>query len=211
MELFIAIHLFLATVLLVLSSLFDSLRRCRWFCDILKQEKTKSLLRFSSDLLRNDYWNLNSKKRSESGWIETHYHQKELLGKYYASVVVIALQQYGLRRSPTVWRRNFILRYKNINLGFGGDQIENVLLRINNIVLPKSIRYFVIHCGTNNIDTSSSDEISVGVVTIARSISHRYPNIEVIVGDLLPRDIHWSTRRVKINKTNDYLRDYCKK
>ena len=106
----------------------------------------------------------------------------------------------GIGRYPTV-ERNFILRNK----------IENVLWHINDIVLPKSIRSVVIHCGTNNIDTSSSDEISVGVVTIARSIFHRYPNIEIIVSGLLPRDIHWSTRRVKINETNDYLRDYCKK
>ena len=103
------------------------------------------------------------------------------------------------------------MQYKTVNLGIGGDQIENVLWHINDIVLPKSIRSIVIHCGTNNIDTSSSDEISVGVVTIARSIFHRYPNIEIIVSGLLPRDIHWSTRRVKINETNDYLRDYCKK
>ena len=78
-------------------------------------------------------------------------------------------------------------------------------------MLPKSIRSVVIPCVTNNIDTSSSDEKSVGVVTIARSISHHYPNIEITVSGLLPRDIHWSTRRVKINETNDYLRDYCKK
>ena len=78
-------------------------------------------------------------------------------------------------------------------------------------MLPKSIRSVGIHCGTNNIDTSSSNEISVGVVTIARSICHCYPNIEIIVSGLLPRDIHWSTRRVKINETNDYRRDYCKK
>ena len=69
-----------------------------------------------------------------------------------------------------------------------------------------SIRSVVIYCGTNNIDTSNSDEISVGVVTIARSTYRRYPNIEVIVSGLLPRDIHWSTRRVKINKTNDYCK-----
>ena len=75
----------------------------------------------------------------------------------------------------------------------------------------KSIRSVAIHCDTNNIDTSSSDETSVGVVTIARSVSHRYPNIELTVSGLLPRDIHWSTRRIKINETNDYLRDYCKK
>ena len=73
------------------------------------------------------------------------------------------------------------------------------------------MRSVVIHCGTNIINTSSSDEISVGVVTFARSISHRYPNIEVIVSGLLPREIHWSKRRVKNNKTNASLRDYCKK
>ena len=66
-------------------------------------------------------------------------------------------------------------------------------------------------CGTNNIDTSSSDEIRLGVLTNAKSISHRYPNKQIIVRGLLPRYIHWSTRRVKINETNDYLRDYIKK
>ena len=103
------------------------------------------------------------------------------------------------------------MQYKTVNLGIGRDRIENVLWRINDIVLPKSIRSVVIHWGTNNIDTSSSDEISVGVVTITRSISHRYRNIEIIVSALLPRDISWFTQRVKINETNDYLRDYCKK
>ena len=123
-----------------------------------------------------------------------HYYQKKLLRKSYASVVVIDDSIVaGLRRGPTVWR-NFILQYKTVNLGIGGDRIKNVLWRINDILLPKSIRSVVIHCGTNNIDTSGSDEISVGVVTIARSIFHRDPNIET-----------------KINETNDYLRDYCKK
>ena len=163
------------------------------------------------DFLRNGYRNLDLKKRSKSGWIETHYRQKELLRKSYVSVVGIGDSIVaGLSRYPT-GRRNFILRYKTINLGIGGDRTENVLWLINNIVLPKSIRSVVIHCVTNNIDTNSSDEISVGVVTIARSIFHRYLNIGVIVSGLLPRDIHRSTRRVKINKTNDYLKDYCER
>ena len=95
----------------------------------------------------------------------------------------------GLRRYPTV-RKNFILPYKTINLGIGGDQTENVLWYIYDIVLPKSIRSVVMHCGTNNINTSSSYEISV--VTIAKSIYHCHPNIEVNVSGLLPNDIHWS-------------------
>ena len=137
-----------------------------------------------------DYQNLDPKKPCKSRWNETHYHQKELLRKSYASAMVIGDSIVaGLRRYPTVCR-NFILQYKTINLGIGGVRIENVLWRINDIVLPKSIRSVVIHCGTDNIDTSSSDEISVAVVTIPRSISHRYPNIEVIVSVLLPRDIN---------------------
>ena len=115
-----------------------------------------------------------------------------------------------LRRYSIVWRK-FILRYKTVNLGVGGERTKNFLWRIDDIVLPKSIRSVVIHHGTNNIGTRSSDEIILGVVTIARSIYHRYPNIEVIVSGLLPRGIHWSTRRVKLNKTNAYLRNYCKK
>ena len=84
------------------------------------------------DFLRNGYRNLDPKKWSKSGWIETHYHQKELLRKPYASVVGIGDSIVaGLRRYPTV-RRNFILRYKTINLGIGGDRIENVLWLINN-------------------------------------------------------------------------------
>ena len=116
----------------------------------------------------------------------------------------------GLKRYAIVWR-NLILQYKTVNLGIGGDRMQNVLWRIKDIVLPKSIRSVVIHYGTNNIDTSSSDEISAGVVNIARSILHRYPNIEIIVSGLLPRDNHWLTRRVKINETNDYLGDYKNK
>ena len=141
------------------------------------------------DCLRNDYQNLQPKKRSKIVWIETHYHQIELLRKSYASVVVIGDSIIaGIRRYPTVWR-NFILQYKTANLELEETELKIFLWRINDIVLPKSIRSVVIHCGTNNIDTSSSDEISVGVVTIARSISHRYPNIEIIVTGLLPRDI----------------------
>ena len=64
----------------------------------------------SMDCLRNDYQNLQPKKRSKIGWIETHYHQKELLRKSYASVVVIGDSIVaGFRRYPTAWRK-FILQ-----------------------------------------------------------------------------------------------------
>ena len=78
------------------------------------------------DFLCNDYRNLDPKKRPKSGWIKTHYHQKELVRNSYASMMVIGDSIVAsLRRYPTGWR-SFILRYKTINLGTGGDRIENV-------------------------------------------------------------------------------------
>ena len=41
------------------------------------------------DCLRNDYQNLKPKKRCKIGWIKTQYHQKELLRKLDAAVMVI--------------------------------------------------------------------------------------------------------------------------
>ena len=87
---------------------------------------------------------------------------KELLRKFYVSVVVIGNSViHGLRRYPIVWR-TFFSQYKTINLGIGGERAENVLWRVNDIAVPRSVTPVVIHCGTNNINTSNSDEISLG-------------------------------------------------
>ena len=69
----------------------------------------KAEITFSMDRLLNNYRNLHPKKRFKIGWIETHYHRKELLRKCYASVVVIGCSIVaGLRRYLPVWR-NLIL------------------------------------------------------------------------------------------------------
>ena len=112
--------------------------------------------------LCNDYRNLKPKKRCKSGWIWNTLPPKELLRKSCVSVVVIGNSVIPcLRRYPVVWR-TFFSRYKTINLGIGGDRTENVLWCVNDIAVPKSVASVVIHCCTNNINTSNSDEISLG-------------------------------------------------
>ena len=136
---------------------------------------------FAKSSLEQRVPKFSAEKRCKSGCVETHYHQKELLKKSYASMVVIGDSILGgLRRYPIVWK-NFILQYKTINLRIWGDRIENVSWRINDTVLPKSVRSVVIHCGTDNINTSSSDEISLDAFTIARSISHRYQTLMLLL------------------------------
>ena len=78
-------------------------------------------------------------------------------------------------------------------------------------MLQKYVRSVAIQCRTNNIICSSSDEMSLGVTGIAIPTFHCYPNIKVVVSGILPRAIDWSMWRVKIKKTNGYLRGYCKK
>ena len=81
-----------------------------------------------------------------------------IIRKSHASVVVIGnLIIAGLRCYPIAWR-TFFSRYQTINLRIGGDQAQNVLLCVNNIVPSKSIGSVVIYCSTNKIDTSSSDK-----------------------------------------------------
>ena len=46
-----------------------------------------------------------------------------------------------------------------INLGIGGDRVENVLWRAISLLLPLSVRNIVVPCGTNNISTDSSRDI----------------------------------------------------
>ena len=64
------------------------------------------------------------------------------------------------------------LRYPNIcykffdentrNCGVGGDKVQNVLWRVENIPLPQSLEYVIISCGTNNLDIDDSEKITAG-------------------------------------------------
>ena len=42
-----------------------------------------------------------------------------------------------------------------MNLGIGGDRVENVLWRAISLLLPSSVRNIVVQCATNNISTDS--------------------------------------------------------
>ena len=103
----------------------------------MKQEIT---FQIQYELLTQRLPKLRAEKLCKCGWIETHYHLKKLLRKSYDSVVVIVNSiEAGLRRCPTVWRKMFS-RHKTINMGIGGDLLENVLWCINDIV-PKYLGY----------------------------------------------------------------------
>ena len=71
---------------------------------------------------------------------------------------------------------NIFLQYRTINLGTGGNQFENVLQRVNDTILTRSVKSVVIHCSSNKIDTNRSYD-SFGIIAIPESISKRHPHI----------------------------------
>ena len=107
----------------------------------------------------------------------------------------------GLQRYPDVWE-NFFAPLGAINLGIGGDKAENILWRMEDMELPQSVDYMFIHCGTNNIGSSSPNDIADGVLAIGVMAKQANVNLKIIIGSLLHCDKELPTRSMvaEVNK-----------
>ena len=113
-----------------------------------------------------------------------------------------------MSRYANIWRI-FFKTFHTLNYGIGGDRTQHVLWRAENATLPNSLKYVVIHCGTNNIDRDQPRDIANGVISIGLKLQEKCRGLEVIVTGLLPRDSEWSQRRKKNNLINYYLEKLC--
>ena len=97
-----------------------------------------------------------------------------------------------------------------INLGIGGDKVENILWRIEDANLPSTLQYFFVHCGTNNISSSSPKDIADGFLSIGIMAKEQQEQSKIVIGGLLPYGKEMATRSI-INKVNKVLRQkICK-
>ena len=139
---------------------------------------------------------------------KTHRFQKKLLKNSAAPIIIIGDSiATGLRRYRHIWRNYF---KDALNLGIGGDRVENVLWRARDISLPHTTLFVIIHCGTNNVDQSQPEDIAVGVMKIAETFMKNHPKITTIITGMLPRDKTYSFRQAKIDETNKILKAKCK-
>ena len=142
--------------------------------------------------------------RVKPGWIKDHAIFEKQLLKSRCDVIIFGDSIVkGLSRYKSVVRTfgNFL------NVGFGGDNVENVYWRIKNTRFNKNIRYLFIHCGTNNLDSCSPTKIQDGLLDIYFYLRRNYPQIDVFVSGILPRVGHFFSSRVK--DTNERLRQMC--
>ena len=115
-----------------------------------------------------------------------------------------------LTRYQIVWKKYFV-SLNAMNLGIGGDRVENVLWRAISLPLPSSVRNIVVQCGTNNISTDSPRDIPDCMVDVGTIFQRNSNAVNIIMCGLILRDECWLVNRLLINKVNDILKNECRK
>ena len=117
----------------------------------------------------------------------------------------------GLTRYQTVWKKYF-KPYKALNCGIAGDRTQHVLWRAEDLSVPPSGKYVVVHCGTNNLDHDETKIIVNDIIKIGKVFQFQEKlaaDVKIILTGLLPQDLNKSKRINKILKVNSYLKKSC--
>ena len=150
---------------------------------------------------------LPDSRHSKPGWFKQHKkHATKVFTTTAETLLIGDSIVSGLTRYKKVWDNYFT---NAINIGIRGDSTQHILWRVRNTRLSNSIKFVVVHCGTNNIDYNKPDDITNAIILIAEKLHLYHPTIKVILSGFLPRDTVTSLRREKIKKTNALLKERC--
>ena len=144
------------------------------------------------------------------GWYETHDHHVCLMNRMKPSFLLIGDSIiYGFSRYKNVWNKYFSFS-KTFNCVISGDKTQHVLWRAENLVIPSSVKFIIVHYGTNNLDYDDLNCIAKGILNIGKSLLNKAPTSNILLTGLLPRDKYNSNRRKRFKKVNSYLLSLCK-
>ena len=147
------------------------------------------------------------KRLFKKNWSELFMnHQIDLSCSTPSTIVIGDSIAAGLARFSDVWH-NF---FRNaLNLGIGGDRTEHIIWRVDNLSFPASIKYVIIHCGTNNIKFNNPTDIANGILCVYYLIQSKLPNAQIIVTGLFPRSQKSSYFSQIVNDVNIELGNAC--
>ena len=133
-----------------------------------------------------------SERPTKVGWKEIFKGQSITCQNSKASLLLIGDSIVaGLGRYKRV-KEIFFEAYSTINCGIGGDHTQNVLWRCENMIFPPSLNHIVVHCGSNNIQKDSPQDIASGIVMIGLTARKKCPSVNVIITSILPKVLKWS-------------------
>ena len=161
-------------------------------CDFLQSQTSTSVRRFF-----------------KTGWRELRQQHMSALNLNRNIQIVLlgdSLIQ-GLSTYTKVW--NSFFGRNTLNRGILGDKAESLLWRAEKLEFPPAIRQIVIHCGTNNIEENTPNDIANGLRCSALIIKKKEQRYKYIHTGLLPRDFRETYKRNKIKKVNKLIREKC--
>jgi platelet-activating factor acetylhydrolase IB subunit beta/gamma len=133
-----------------------------------------------------------------TSWLDTHAKLVRYVQANQGPIDVLLVgdsitQQWGSPLDKGVlndaWNKHFS-NYKTINIGIGGDKIQNVLWRIDHGgVAGLEPRVVVLMIGNNNMFFSPEtgvDAVAKGVQTCVTNLRDKFPQAQVIVAKILP-------------------------
>ena len=142
----------------------------------------------------------------KSNWLECHCYHYLLLKNQFTNTLLLGDSIIaGFSRYLKVWQRYFT-PLKALNFGIGGDQVENVLWRTKNLLIPSSLKNVVVLCRTNKLFTNSPLDIADCIVNIGSCLHEKSSSVKVFICKLIPRDESWSVNRVLIKDVNRTLK-----
>ena len=145
----------------------------------------------------------------KSGWHKLHQQHMSALNtnRNIQTVLLGDSIIQGLSRYKKVW--NSFFGKDTLNCGIRGDKVENLLWRAEKLEFLPAIRQIVIHCGTNNIEENTPNDIANGLRCSALIIKKKEQRYKYIHTGLLPRDFRETYKRNKIKKVNKLIREKC--
>ena len=110
-----------------------------------------------------------SARHNKVGWFENQQKHICLTKRMQPTILLIGDSIIaGLTRYQNVWKKYFKFP-KTVNCGIPGGKTQHVLWRAKNLFIPPSVKFIVIHCGSN-LDCNYPIDIGKRILNIGKSI-----------------------------------------
>jgi lysophospholipase L1-like esterase len=142
-------------------------------------------------------------KLGEGWWKDRHAQKLEVIKKGDAKLLFIgdSITHGWEGEGKETWAKMYEPRHA-VNLGYGGDQTQHVLWRLENGeidgIKPTAA---VIMIGTNN-GGDSAENVAAGITAIVQKLQEKHPDIKILLLDIFPRGEKDNGHRQKNEKTN---------
>ena len=132
-------------------------------------------------------------RNNKVGWQKRHNNLDMLAKRLHPSVLIIGDSIVAdPSRYKTVLSKYFE-PYKALHCGIPGDRTQHVLWRAEDLSVPPSVIYVVIHCGANNLDHDEPKIIVDGIIKIGKVFQEKLgADVNIISTGLLQRDLNKS-------------------